>query len=140
MAYPQVSDPEWLDANASDTVFYWNYRPYDWYGLRFYNGSAFADSVADSGLAGAVPAFGARRSRLGSLTSARNCRTDLRISPRQSMRPRHPVAQAALAVAAAVPAAVRSVGGKRCASESPYSFESKRPGVIRHRAFLSKSR
>lgn len=58
MAYPQVSDPEWLDANASDTVFYWNYRPYDWYGLRFYNGSAFADSVADSGLAGAVPAFG----------------------------------------------------------------------------------
>lgn len=58
MAYPQVSDPEWLDANASDTVFYWNYRPYDWYGLRFYSGSAFADSVADSGLAGAVPAFG----------------------------------------------------------------------------------
>ncbi|WP_326489643.1 DUF2207 family protein [Bifidobacterium longum] len=37
-------------------------------------------------------------------------------------------------------AAVRSVGSKRCASESPYSFESKRPGVIRHRAFLSKSR
>ena len=27
-------------------------------------------------------------------------------------------------------AAVRSAGGKRCASESPYSFESKRPGVI----------
>ena len=35
MAYPQVSDPEWLDANASDTVFYWNYRPYDWYGVAF---------------------------------------------------------------------------------------------------------
>ena len=27
-AYPQVNDPAWLDANASNSLFYWNYRPY----------------------------------------------------------------------------------------------------------------
>lgn len=31
-AYPQVTDPDWLDANASDALVYWSYRPYRWYG------------------------------------------------------------------------------------------------------------
>ncbi|MCH9276422.1 DUF2207 domain-containing protein [Bifidobacterium amazonense] len=30
-AYPQITDPDWLDANASDSVLYWSYRPYGWY-------------------------------------------------------------------------------------------------------------
>ncbi|NEG89425.1 DUF2207 domain-containing protein [Bifidobacterium aerophilum] len=29
-AYPQVTDPSWLDANASDSMLYWHYRPYGW--------------------------------------------------------------------------------------------------------------
>lgn len=29
-AYPQVTDPDWLDSNASDSVLYWHYRPYGW--------------------------------------------------------------------------------------------------------------
>ncbi|RSX52939.1 hypothetical protein D2E25_1510 [Bifidobacterium goeldii] len=29
-AYPQVADPQWLDDNASDSILYWNYRPYGW--------------------------------------------------------------------------------------------------------------
>ena len=33
-AYPQVNDPAWLDANASNSLFYWNYRPYGWYSHR----------------------------------------------------------------------------------------------------------
>lgn len=66
-ACPQVSDPEWPDANASDMMLYWNCHPYDWYGLHFYNGSAFAGSTADSGLAGAIPAFGGTLFAAGSL-------------------------------------------------------------------------
>lgn len=31
-AYPQVMDPDWLDSNASDSLLYWSYRQYAWYG------------------------------------------------------------------------------------------------------------
>ena len=27
-AYPQIADPDWLDANASQSLLYWSYRPY----------------------------------------------------------------------------------------------------------------
>lgn len=30
-AYPQVSDPQWLDAHATSPLLYWSYRPYGWY-------------------------------------------------------------------------------------------------------------
>ena len=38
-AYPQVNDPAWLDANASNSLFYWNYRPYGWHQLDHQRGS-----------------------------------------------------------------------------------------------------
>lgn len=56
-AYPQVNDPAWLDANAAGTLFYWNYRPYGWYGGRYYGDSATADQ-GNLGAAGPVPAYG----------------------------------------------------------------------------------
>lgn len=30
-AYPQVSDPDWLDSNASDSMVYWTYRSHTWH-------------------------------------------------------------------------------------------------------------
>ncbi|NMN02069.1 hypothetical protein G1C94_0691 [Bifidobacterium sp. DSM 109963] len=57
-AYPQVSDPEWLDANAAGTLLYWNYRPYGWYssGLGsgsvsgpMFGGDSFSPSFSDIG-------------------------------------------------------------------------------------------
>jgi uncharacterized membrane protein YgcG len=56
-AYPQVSDPAWLDANASATLFYWSYRPYGWYGHRYYDDGAFPGGAGGTG-SGPVPAFG----------------------------------------------------------------------------------
>lgn len=29
-AYPQVTDPRWLDENASDSTLYWSYRTHSW--------------------------------------------------------------------------------------------------------------
>ena len=56
-AYPQVNDPAWLDVNAAGTLFYWNYRPYGWYGGRYYGDSATADQ-GNLGATGPVPAYG----------------------------------------------------------------------------------
>lgn len=44
-AYPQVTDPQWLDTHASNgSLLYWNYRSYGWhahdYGNRYGMGSA----------------------------------------------------------------------------------------------------
>lgn len=72
-AYPQVSDPAWLDANAAGTLLYWNYRPYGWYG-----GHYGADSAGQTGVgavSGPVPAYGGTQfaggfSDLGSQLSA----------------------------------------------------------------------
>ncbi|RSX55402.1 DUF2207 family protein [Bifidobacterium samirii] len=32
-AYPQLVDPDWLDAYAASSPLYWSYRPYGWYGI-----------------------------------------------------------------------------------------------------------
>ncbi|NEG54984.1 DUF2207 domain-containing protein [Bifidobacterium platyrrhinorum] len=34
-AYPEVTDPEWLDRNASDSTFYWDYRADRWRDERY---------------------------------------------------------------------------------------------------------
>lgn len=47
-AYPQVTDPTWLDDNASGSLLYWHYRPYEWrhdYG----SGSAMSGPFAGGG-------------------------------------------------------------------------------------------
>ena len=58
-AYPQVNDPAWLDANASNSLFYWNYRPYGWYSHR-HNGPFDHDAAGqmDLGVGGPAPAYG----------------------------------------------------------------------------------
>lgn len=58
-AYPQVNDPAWLDANASNSLFYWNYRPYGWYSHR-HNGPFDHDAAGqmDPGISGPAPAYG----------------------------------------------------------------------------------
>lgn len=54
-AYPQVNDPAWLDANASNSLFYWNYRPYGWYSHRHNDDAA---GQMDPGISGPAPAYG----------------------------------------------------------------------------------
>ena len=44
-AYPQVMDPDWLDSNASDSLLYWSYRPYAWYG----GGTSGTSGMSDGG-------------------------------------------------------------------------------------------
>ena len=58
-AYPQVNDPAWLDANASNSLFYWNYRPYGWCSHR-HNGPFDHDAAGqmDLGVGGPAPAYG----------------------------------------------------------------------------------
>lgn len=41
-AYPQLADPNWLDANASDSLLYWSYR--SWYFNHRYAGPASAET------------------------------------------------------------------------------------------------
>ena len=41
-AYPQLADPSWLDANASDSLLYWSYR--SWYFNHHYAGPASCDT------------------------------------------------------------------------------------------------
>lgn len=41
-AYPQLADPNWLDANASDSLLYWSYR--SWYFNHHYAGPASFDT------------------------------------------------------------------------------------------------
>ena len=41
-AYPQLADPNWLDANASDSLLYWSYR--SWYFNRRYAGPASVET------------------------------------------------------------------------------------------------
>ncbi|MBW3078983.1 DUF2207 domain-containing protein [Bifidobacterium simiiventris] len=60
-AYPQVTDPSWLDSNASDSLLYWHYRPYGWrhgYGAGVQTGpfsgsgfdpSSFSANIGDIG-------------------------------------------------------------------------------------------
>ncbi|NEG54985.1 DUF2207 domain-containing protein [Bifidobacterium platyrrhinorum] len=45
-AYPQVTDPDWLDANGSDSIWYWSYRPYRWH--HHYGGSGSYGSSGPS--------------------------------------------------------------------------------------------
>ena len=40
-AYPQLADPNWLDANASDSLLYWSYR--SWYFNHYYGGPGSID-------------------------------------------------------------------------------------------------
>lgn len=47
-AYPQIADPDWLDANASQSLLYWSYRPYRWYGYGSAVGGA-ANAPFDPG-------------------------------------------------------------------------------------------
>ncbi|WP_051867208.1 DUF2207 domain-containing protein [Bifidobacterium crudilactis] len=35
LAYPQLSDPQWLDANASGSLLYWTYRPWAFAGAAY---------------------------------------------------------------------------------------------------------
>ncbi|KFI49915.1 DUF2207 domain-containing protein [Bifidobacterium biavatii] len=42
-AYPQITDPDWLDSNASDSVLYWSYRPYGWHHSAY--GSGFGGAA-----------------------------------------------------------------------------------------------
>ncbi len=59
-AYPQVNDPAWLDANASNSLFYWDLPPVGWYSHR-HNGPFDHDAAGqmDPGISG--PAPGLRR-------------------------------------------------------------------------------
>ncbi|MGG7046046.1 DUF2207 domain-containing protein [Bifidobacterium sp. YIT 13612] len=41
-AYPQLADPNWLDANASDSLLYWSYR--SWYSNHRYAGPASVET------------------------------------------------------------------------------------------------
>ena len=41
-AYPQLADPNWLDANASDSLLYWSYR--SWYFNHRYVGPASVET------------------------------------------------------------------------------------------------
>ena len=41
-AYPQLADPNWLDANASDSLLYWSYR--SWYFNHRYAGPASVET------------------------------------------------------------------------------------------------
>ena len=41
-AYPQLADPNWLDANASDSLLYWSYR--SWYFNHRYAGPASGET------------------------------------------------------------------------------------------------
>ncbi|OZG61004.1 hypothetical protein BLEM_1636 [Bifidobacterium lemurum] len=54
-AYPQVTDPAWLDDYASGSLLYWSYRPYGWYG---YSAGAAAGAAANGGVDGPAFAFG----------------------------------------------------------------------------------
>lgn len=52
-AYPQVSDPRWLDDNAADSMFYWTYRPYGWGAWgddRYGRGDSRGDGLGAGGL------------------------------------------------------------------------------------------
>ena len=103
-AYPQVNDPAWLDANAAGTLFYWNYRPYGWYGGRYYGDRPI--KVA-SVLQGRFRHTVAHRSPVGSPTLVHSCpqgsRTSARPFRRQRLRP-IPVAISVASVPAAVAA------------------------------------
>ena len=58
-AYPQITDPDWLDAYASDMLFYWTYRPYGWYGHHYAHDGGFdGPDGAIGGPNGMPPAFG----------------------------------------------------------------------------------
>lgn len=72
-AYPQVNDPAWLDANASNSLFYWNYRPYGWYSHR-HNGPFDHDAAGqmDRALAAQLRLTEAHRLPADSPTSARS--------------------------------------------------------------------
>ncbi|OZG64055.1 DUF2207 domain-containing protein [Bifidobacterium eulemuris] len=54
-AYPQVTDPTWLDSHASGSLLYWSYRPFGWYG---YGVGAAAGAASDGGMGGPAFAFG----------------------------------------------------------------------------------
>ena len=44
-AYPQFTDPDWLDTYAATSPLYWSYRPYGWYGAGW--GYGYGDEAAD---------------------------------------------------------------------------------------------
>ncbi len=48
-AYPQLSDPQWLDSNATGSLVYWSYRP--WIVGSSLAGGMAGSSVPDSGAA-----------------------------------------------------------------------------------------
>ncbi|NMM95203.1 DUF2207 domain-containing protein [Bifidobacterium oedipodis] len=60
-AYPQITDPNWLDTYASGMLLYWAYRPYSWYGhhyAHYAHGSGVEDlDGAMNGLNGAQSVF-----------------------------------------------------------------------------------
>ncbi|MBT1164789.1 DUF2207 domain-containing protein [Bifidobacterium felsineum] len=70
-AYPQVTDPRWLDDNASDSTLYWSYRSYGWDDDARY-GYGTQAGIQGGGLAGQfggssyVPSFSDLGSQLSS--------------------------------------------------------------------------
>lgn len=52
-AYPQVTDPRWLDDNASDSTLYWSYRSHSWDDdARYGYGARVSTQSVGGGLAG----------------------------------------------------------------------------------------
>lgn len=49
LAYPQLSDPQWLDDNASGSLLYWTYRPWA------FAGAAYGYGMGGNGLTGGGP-------------------------------------------------------------------------------------
>jgi uncharacterized membrane protein len=70
LAYPQLSDPQWLDANASGSLLYWTYRPWVFAGAAYgYGMGGGVDRTTGAMAAG--PAFGGGFGDLGGqLTSS----------------------------------------------------------------------
>ncbi|RBP97616.1 hypothetical protein CRD60_06420 [Bifidobacterium aemilianum] len=67
-AYPQIQDPAWLDQYASNSLLYFNYRPYRWYGngYRGYGGI----SGPQGAMGGGGPAMSANFGDLGAQLSS----------------------------------------------------------------------
>ncbi|KAB7789760.1 DUF2207 domain-containing protein [Bifidobacterium leontopitheci] len=55
-AYPQVTDPAWLDRHATGSLLYWGYRPYGW---RYRYGSAMSGGAAGGAGTRFTPSFDA---------------------------------------------------------------------------------
>lgn len=67
-AYPQVRDSEWLDEHASDSLWYWTYRPYLW--NAGYSGSDRSGGGSTGDFAFGGDSFASGLSDLGTQISA----------------------------------------------------------------------